>query len=264
MTGPPVMNGTPVAIADASPGSGAGWDERCAGVLAGVTRQVERVLAAVARLGEEAAATAAEAGRAGRLLHRADLAALRPAVAEVLRQHADLAVGAGVVLAPGTIADAPRCIEWWWADQGAGLAQLHVDLDPESAEFYDYTTTEWYRVPERTGRPAVAGPYVDYICTHQYTFTVSVPVSVEGRFAGVAGADILAAQVEQLALPDLSGLGRTAVLVSGTGRVIASNTAGVLPGVPAQRQPGCAGLVPAAGPDHPPGPLPWTLLTEPA
>ena len=258
------MSGAPATMADASPGSGAGWDERCADVLAGVTRQVERVIAAVAGLGEEAGAIAAEARRAGRLLHRSDLAALRPAVAGVLSQHADLAVGAGVVLAPGTIADAPRCIEWWWADQGAGLAQLHVDLDPESAEFYDYTTTEWYRVPERTGRPAVAGPYVDYICTHQYTFTVSVPVSVEGCFAGVAGADILAAQVEQLALPGLSGLGRTAVLVSGTGRVIASNTAGVLPGVPAQRQPGCAELVPAAGPGHPPGPLPWTLLTEPA
>ena len=249
---------------DAAAGSGGGWDERCAAVLADVTWRVEQVLAAVAALGEEAAAIAAQAGRAGRLLRRTDLTALRPTVAGVLSEHADLAVGAGVVLAPGALADAPRCIEWWWADQGAGLSQLYVDLDPESAEFYDYTTTDWYRVPERTGHPAVAGPYVDYICTHQYTFTVSVPVSVEGRFAGVAGADILAAQVEQLALPGLSGLGRTAVLVSGTGRVIASNTAGVLPGVPAQRQPGCAELVPAAGPGATPGPLPWTLLTGPA
>lgn len=249
--------------AGVSLGSGAGWDERCAAVLADVTRRVEHVLAAIAALGEEAAAIAAQAHRAGRLLRRTDLTALRPTVAGVLSEHADLAVGAGVVLAPGALADAPRCIEWWWADQGAGLSQLHVDLDPESAEFYDYTTTEWYRGPERTGHPAVAGPYVDYICTHQYTFTVSVPVSVEGRFVGVAGADILAAQVEQLALPGLSGLRRTAVLVSGTGRVIASNTADVLPGVPAQRQPGCAELVPAAGPGTPPGPLPWTLLTGP-
>ena len=146
---------------------------------------------------------------------------------------------------------------------GAGLAQLHVDLDPESAEFYDYTTTEWYRVPERTGRAAVAGPYVDYICTHQYTFTLSVPVSVEGRFVGVAGADILAAQVEQLALPDLSGLGRVAVLVSGTGRVIASNTAasGRAPAAARMRGAGPGGRAGAgccpgrcsARPEHEPG-----------
>jgi Cache domain len=249
------------------------WDERCAAVLAGITEQVEHVVAAVAALGEKAAAIAAAARLGGRPLRRADLAALRPGVAGVLREHADLAVGAGVVLAPGALADAPMCIEWWWADQCSGLAQLHVDLDPESAEFYDYTTTEWYRVPERTGRPAVAGPYVDYICTHQYTFTVSVPVIAEGRFTGVAGADILAAQVERLALPGLSGLGRPAVLVSGTGRVIASNTPDVLPGIPAQRQPACADLLPAAGHgtrsaastgSPAAASLPWTLLTRPA
>jgi hypothetical protein len=51
---------------------------------------------------------------------------------------------------------------------------LEVDLDPGSAEFYDYTTTEWYREPARTGQPCIAGPYVDYISTHEYTFTVSV------------------------------------------------------------------------------------------
>ena len=34
-----------------------------------------------------------------------------------------------------------------------GTGQLEVDLDPASAEFYDYTTTEWYREPARTGQP---------------------------------------------------------------------------------------------------------------
>jgi hypothetical protein len=180
-------------------------------------------------------------------------------VADLLRRHPDLAAGAGVVLAPATLADLPRCIEWWWADPGADPAQLQVDLDPASVEFYDYTTTEWYRAPERTGLPSVAGPYVDYICTHQYTITLSVPIRCAGRFVGVAGADILAGQVERLALPGLCRLGRTAVLVSGNGRVLASNTAAVLPGVPASRQASCARLVPVAGPG---GVLPWTLLCE--
>jgi hypothetical protein len=248
-----------------SPGQAApaetGPDERFAALLAGITRRVEQVLASVIGVGEATAAIATAARQAGRPLRHADLAALRAQVARVLGEHAGLAAGAGMVLAPGTLADAPLCIEWWRAGQGPDLQRLQVDLDPDSAEFFDYTTTDWYGTPERTGLPSVAGPYVDYICTHQYTFTVSVPIAVAGRFAGVAGADILAGQVERLVLDGLSALGRTAVLVGGNGRVIASNTARVLPGVPAARQPLCAGLVPVAGPGRT---LPWTLLSQPA
>jgi hypothetical protein len=99
---------------------------------------------------------------------------------------------------------------------------------------------------------------VDYICTHKYTFTVSVPVVADGRFVGVAGADILAGEVERMLLPGLSMLGRAkrpAVLVSGNGRVIASGTASILPGTVVLRP---AGPVTAAGP------LPWMLLSGPA
>ena len=134
------------------------------------------------------------------------------------------------MLAPGVVAGAPRCIAWWWADQQARIVPLHVDTDPSSAEYYDYTSTAWYREPERTGQPAVAGPYVDFICTREYTFTLAVPVRSAGRFIGVAGADMLAAQVERLVLPELARIGQAAVLTTGQGRVIASNTASILPG----------------------------------
>jgi hypothetical protein len=72
---------------------------------------------------------------------------------------------------------------------------------------------------------------VDYICTHQYTFTLSAPVRCAGRFIGVAGADILAAQVERLALPALHAQAADAVLVSAAGRVIASTAAAITPGM---------------------------------
>jgi len=243
-------------------------DERCTSLLAGICDRIERILASVAQVGAAAQALAAAAQAAGRPFRRDDLAALRPQVADVLRRHADLTVGAGVVLAPGALADVSRCIQWWWADQGSGLEQLQVDLDPESAEFYDYTSTEWYCAPERTGESSVVGPYVDYICTLQYTFTLSVPLVCAGRFAGVAGADILAAQVERLVLPGLSGLDRVAVLISGNGRVIASNTASIQPGVAASRQPLCSELVPVAGPGRlgskNQGRMPaWTILSQP-
>ena len=118
-------------------------------LLADITAAIGRVVGSVTEVGAAMTALAA-AARAGRSpLRRGDLAALRPLVAQVLARHRGFAAGAGVVLAPDALTDAPRCIDWWWADQGIG--QLEVDLDPASAEFYDYTTTEWYREPARTG-----------------------------------------------------------------------------------------------------------------
>ena len=225
-------------------------------LLADITAAIGRVVGSVTEVGAAMTALAA-AARAGRNpLRRADLAALHPLVAQVLARHRGFAAGAGVVLAPDALTDAPRCIDWWWADRGTGPGHLEVDLDPGSAEFYDYTTTEWYREPARTGQPCIAGPYVDYICTHKYTFTVSVPVVVDGRFVGVAGADILAGEVEQMLLPGLSMLGRAkrpAVLISGDGRVIASGTASILPGT----------VLRPAGPVTAAGPLSWKLLSGP-
>jgi Cache domain len=249
-------------------------------LLAGVTRRMDEVLGSVAGL---AAAAESIAGRApasqtpasqtlaSQSLRRGDFAALRPLVAALLQDHAGLAAGAGVVLAPQMLADTPRCIEWWWADRTGRVVPLDVDTDPESAEFYDYTTTEWYREPERTGTATLAGPYVDFICTHEYTFTLAAPVRSAGRFIGVAAADILATQVERLVLPGLCRLGAPAgdhavVLASGHGRVIASTSASLPPGAALPRPPQASGFATLAGPGEgpPPGLLPWSLLTVPA
>jgi hypothetical protein len=248
-------------------------DEVAADLLAEITRTVQEVLGSVSRVGSAMAAIVAAARSAGRQPCRAELAALRPQVAELLRRHQGVTVGAGVILGPDLLADAPRCIEWWWAEQGSAdrdpvLEKLEVDLDPESAEFYDYTTMPWYREPQRTGGHAVAGPYVDYICTHEYTFTVSVPVICAGIFAGVAAADILAEKVERMAAPGLYLMDRPTVLASGDGRVIASNTGSILPGMRLGRDAG-AGLRPVTGrakgrPGQPDPALPWTLHSRPA
>jgi len=237
-----------------------------AGLLAGLHERIGPVLGRVTGLAAAAEHIADAVRAAGRPLRRDDVTALRPLAESALRAHPDLAAGTGVVLAPGALSDASRAIEWWWADQPGRISPLHVDLDPESAEFYDYTTTEWYREPARTGQPFVAGPYVDFICTRQYTFTLAAPVRCAGRFIGVAGADILATQVERLVLPGLAALGRTAVLASGHGRVIASNSPRILPGSPLDGHPLAPGLAAVAGPGHgaAPGLLPWTVLARPA
>jgi methyl-accepting chemotaxis protein-like sensor len=207
----------------------------------------------------ESVAASLEALRAATLapgaLTRAGLSALRAPAADLLRRHEGFTIGAGVVFAPGALSDAERWIEWWWADRGAGLDRLEVDLDERSADFYDYTTAEWYREPARTGRAALAGPYVDYICTHAYTFTLALPLLRDGRFLGVAGADILAEEVERAVLPALAARPRTTVLASGDGRVIASNDARFAPGVVLR---GGEGLRPVRR--RLPAILPWTLL----
>lgn len=242
--------------------------ERGARLLRDVTLRMEQVLGSVTGL-----VTAAESILGSHLpgrgsLRRSDLAALRPMVAALLHDHAGLATGAGVVLAPQTLADAPRCIEWWWADRSGRVVPLDVDTDPESAEFYDYTTTEWYRAPERTGAATLAGPYVNFICTHEYTFTLAAPVRCAGRFIGVAAADILATKVERLVLPGLCGLGApgrddVVVLASGHGRVIASTSSSLPPGAALPRPLRASGLTTLAGPGAglAPGLLPWSLLT---
>src|SRR6476620_4270777 len=126
---PPQTTPPPMAPPPATGGPAAGEGEH---LLAGITALIERVLASVTEVAEAMTAVAAAARTGRRPLRRADLAALRPLVA----RHRGFAAGAGAVLAPDALADAPLCIDWWWADQGIG--QLEVDLDPASAEFYDY------------------------------------------------------------------------------------------------------------------------------
>ena len=225
-------------------------------LLAGLTGRAERVLASVTGVRDATLSLLAGARAAGRRLCQADLQPLQPLVAELLAASQGFAAGAGVVLAPGVLAGPARCLEWWWVTPEGQVSKLAVDLDPQSAEFFDYTSAAWYTAAERSGAPSVTGPYVDYICTREYTLTVSVPLLPGGRFAGVAGADILAGAVERLALPALARLPGPAALVGGNDRVIASNTTRALPG-------SVLGPAPAGGGRWRGAVLPWTLRELP-
>jgi len=65
---------------------------------------------------------------------------------------------------------------------------------------------------------------VGYACTNEYALTVAVPVTVQGQFAGVAAADVLASRLERRLLPALRTLRRPAVLLNAGGRVVASSS----------------------------------------
>nr|WP_084714798.1 cache domain-containing protein [Streptacidiphilus rugosus] len=179
------------------------------------------------------------------------LARLQPALRAEL---GGLVVGVGFVAAPGLLADVPAWLEWWQLRADARVQPLLLDLDPATSAYSDYTHWDWYALPRDTGQRAISGPYVDYLCTDEYSLTLAAPVhGPDGSFAGVAAADVYLRHFESVAVPALRALARPAFLVNPRGRVVASTTAARLPGDLARA------LDPAA--THACGTIPLRLVT---
>ncbi|MFF7355767.1 MULTISPECIES: PDC sensor domain-containing protein [Streptomyces] len=157
----------------------------------------------------------------GRRPASADLAALRPGL-HLHLTRAELVSGVGFVAAPGLLTDVPAWLEWWQSGADGDVRPLLLDLDPGQSAYSDYTHWDWFALPRDTGRRAVAGPYVDYLCSDEYSLTLSEPVRFQGRFAGVAAADVYLRHFETAVLPLLRRLSRPAHLVNARGRVAAS------------------------------------------
>lgn len=247
-------------VPDASPGLAAGLVET---VSARVRDTLDGVFAAVTAVRAETAALLGAVAAGGRRPDSADLAALRPALHGRLGGHT-LVSGVGFVAAPGLLADVPAWLEWWQRGPDGAVRPLLLDLDPAHSAYSDYTHWDWYALPRETGRRAVAGPYVDYLCSDEYGLTLSEPVQVEGRFAGVAAADVYLRHFEAAVLPVLQELPVPARLVNARGRVAASTDPAHLAGSltkgpdvaalladpdrrPAAHRPGTPRLTPCAG-----------------
>lgn len=129
--------------------------------------------------------------------------------------------GAGFIAALDSLADARGHLAWW---QGEGRSQLVLAAQSMTKQHIDYSELEWYRVPRETGRAHVAGPYVDYLCSDEYTITIASPVSLDGAFVGVAGLDLLIDEVERDLTPRLARLGGDISIVNGIGRVLLSTS----------------------------------------
>jgi hypothetical protein len=172
------------------------------------------------RLAEHAAAMAATlAGHDRSTLTASRIDDLIAPHAHDLLDHPEEPVyGAGFIAAMDLVSDAPSHLAWW---QGADRRKL-VFPAQSVKQAIDYRELEWFRVPSATGRPHVAGPYVDYLCSDEYTMTAAAPVIVDGRFAGVAGLDVLVDTVERRLTPPLRALGVPLILVNGVGRVLVS------------------------------------------
>ncbi|TAM70521.1 MAG: hypothetical protein EPN48_03795 [Microbacteriaceae bacterium] len=150
-------------------------------------------------------------------------------VAPEFDREGGLITGAGFVAAPGFLADAPWHLAWWLSASNTfgraangGLRRLQTVDDPDDEQFRDYTALEWWRVPARTGGRHLTGPYVDYLCTDDYTVTITTPVRQGGQMVGLVGTDVYVARLEQVLLPVLRASGRACTLVNASGRIVAS------------------------------------------
>lgn len=196
---------------------------QAAAVLGQITTKLENLFAVL-----EPVASGFERMAALEQPAREDLIDLRGAIADVIARPG-LVNGAGVIVAPGLLADAPYWMEWWWATPKEPEA-LRLNLEPSAPDFFDYTTAEWYAIPKRTGAKHIAGPYVDYACRNDYALTLARPVRAAGRFVGVAALDITASCLEHWIFPMLTSLAGRTTLVNAAGRVIVSTSAAVWPG----------------------------------
>lgn len=163
---------------------------------------------------------------------RADLAEVGPRVDALLGEREEVLHGGGFVAAPGVLADAPWWLEWFAWDAGV-VQRLVSETDPSSAHFFDYTLMPWFAGPRDLPAPygVLTGPYVDYLCTDDYTLTFTRAVRRPGgSFAGVAGVDVRVSAVEQHHLPALRASGRLLALVNELGRVVVSTSSNMLSG----------------------------------
>ncbi|WP_052460707.1 cache domain-containing protein [Microbacterium gorillae] len=132
-----------------------------------------------------------------------------------------LLTGAGFVATPGVLADSPWHLAWWLR-RPHGPERLAFVADPRSEMFRDYTMLEWWRLPARSGRPHLTGPYVDYVCTDDYTVTYTAPVYVNGELVGVVGWDSLVDRLERELLPTMRAVHGVATVINSSGRVVTS------------------------------------------
>lgn len=125
--------------------------------------------------------------------------------------------GAGYCASDAIVAEG-NPLAWW---QGPDRSLLASSTFGPGQAAIDLVRLEWYRVPERTGKRHVAGPFVDYLCSNEITITSALPVVVEGEFWGVACADVLVHSLEGAMLKDLS-IAKDVTLVNASGRVVLS------------------------------------------
>lgn len=212
-----------------------------------ITDVVERVFTSAALIRDIAVQQHRAAAARERPMTERDIEPIRDLVLNLLART-EIAVGMGMIMAPGLLAAEPLRLEWWQRDPNRDSpVWLDVDLNPDSVDFYDYVAAEWFVMPRTTGRRHVTGPYVDVYGTDGYQLTLTLPVTDHGEFLGVAGADVPVARFETHVLRELGSIYTDLVVVNAENRVVLSSSPRWLAGS-------------LATPGHPDAPMPAQTL----
>ncbi|MFJ5696052.1 cache domain-containing protein [Arthrobacter sp. NPDC093125] len=202
----------------------------------------------------------AAANAAPGIPRRAEFLFLKQELSRFIQLHSDLIIGAGIAYAPGSLPEAPHWLEWWRAQPKGEPKFVTHDLNPDSLNYYDYTTREWFKLPSSTGRPVAVGPYVDLGGINVSIITLCVPAPT-AQGTHVLGCDLPLVKLEKVFLRALQIREPAVVLLGPNGRVIASNNARIATGTllpPEDIEQAEASLDITAGQ---PSRLPWKLIS---
>lgn len=201
--------------------------ERTAGTLSaginGVFGDLEKIAASVS---DAAASAHGSPPRSAFQFLKRDLAGF-------IQRHSRLIVGAGIAFAPGSLPESPHWLEWWRAHPSAPEGHTHFvthDLNPDSLNYYDYTSREWFTAPSASGAPVAVGPYVDLGGINVSIITLSVPAPTP-QGTHILGGDLTLAKLEKAFLRELRMREPSVVLLGPNDRVIASNDARIATGI---------------------------------
>lgn len=197
--------------------------ERTAGTL---SSSINNVFADLEKIADTVTAAAEAVSGVPR---RSDFLFLRQELANFIKLHSDLIVGAGIAYAPGSLPEAPHWLEWWRAQPKGEPRFVTHDLNPDSLNYYDYTSREWFTLPSSSGRPVAVGPYVDFGGINVNIITLCVPART-AQGTHILGCDLTLANLEGIFLRALQLREPVVVLLGPNGRVIASNNARIATG----------------------------------
>ncbi|AJD51365.1 methyl-accepting chemotaxis sensory transducer with Cache sensor [Thalassospira xiamenensis M-5 = DSM 17429] len=124
--------------------------------------------------------------------------------------------------------DTGRFLPYWTRSASGDIAiQPLVEYDSNEKHANGLVKGDWYISPSQTGKENILGP-LPYIVQGKPVFlaTMSVPVMVNGKFAGVAGADYNLDFVQKLAISVDESLfeGRGNVVMMGNEGLIVANS----------------------------------------
>lgn len=113
----------------------------------------------------------------------------------------------------------------WWFKGNASQPNEALELNQTTQQRLDFSTFYWFKQSLSLQRPYLYGPYVDYICTANYTLTAASPVVVAGENIGVAAMDVLVGTLETELLTILCQSDKGWIITNSERRIIVSNLA---------------------------------------